>query len=363
MVIALADDWRTQGDWLGRYGRYWACCCAICSPLDYLWGAGQEPVQYCPRIGPHCGGGDSLRYWVHWLYTADRRSLEMPATYLHSRVLKGLTRGDEPRRQAEWDDHGETYPRNHEGPDLCCTLRIPAGLFFLSLYDMNKDGHEGANRFRDYQLSIRPHNPTAPLQGIDGFEQERELAHARIHDFWGGVWKRFLVRGPAELTIRLARNGSLNAILAAVMLDPLEETPAPYFASDGAHTARAAESSESVSGEFADPVRAGLARLESDLAEHPTDWAASTGASAPAAEAPTRFPPAPRQTAAVTCEYYCNLFADWERGQTACALTPARKIEKALRWDGVSWMGGGGCDAVKEWLAQRSAAAPARAGN
>jgi ABC-type uncharacterized transport system permease subunit len=25
LVVALPDDWRTQGDWLGRYGRYWAC--------------------------------------------------------------------------------------------------------------------------------------------------------------------------------------------------------------------------------------------------------------------------------------------------------------------------------------------------
>ncbi len=37
-VVALDDDWVTEGDWLGRYGRYWACLNAICSPNDYEWG-------------------------------------------------------------------------------------------------------------------------------------------------------------------------------------------------------------------------------------------------------------------------------------------------------------------------------------
>ncbi len=44
-VVALPDDWRTQGDWLGRYGRYWACCCAICSPQNYVWGMGKR--RFC----------------------------------------------------------------------------------------------------------------------------------------------------------------------------------------------------------------------------------------------------------------------------------------------------------------------------
>ena len=183
VVAVLPDDWRTEGDWLGRYGRHWACCCAICSPDDYLWGAGEAPLQYDARIGPHCTDDDALRYWIHWLYTDSRKTLEMPPTYHHSRVIKGLTDGKHPRRQAEWDDHGEAYPMSHEGPDVYCTLAVPKGLFFLSLYDMNKDGHGGANRWRDYRVSIRPHDPKAPRENIDGFEQQPELAHARIHDF------------------------------------------------------------------------------------------------------------------------------------------------------------------------------------
>lgn len=50
-AAALADDWRTEGDWLGRYGRY----------------------------------------WMQWRYTDNPRVLEMPAAYTHSRVLRRYT--------------------------------------------------------------------------------------------------------------------------------------------------------------------------------------------------------------------------------------------------------------------------------
>ncbi len=140
-VIALSDDWVTQGDWLGRYGRYWACLCSMCSPHDYLWGAGAEHVEYHARIGPHSINDDALRYWIQWLYTTNSRSLEMPPTYLHSRVIKGLTTWAINRRQSEIDDHSEAYSNTFEGPDIYFSMRIPKGQFILSLYDFNKDGH------------------------------------------------------------------------------------------------------------------------------------------------------------------------------------------------------------------------------
>ncbi len=230
-IVALADDWTTQGDWLGRYGRYWACLAAMVSPQDYIWGAGPEKVDYAARIGPNCEPGDSLRYWVHWLYTTSPRSLEIPPVYLHSRVLKRLTTWDVYRRQSEMDDHGEEYLMTLDGPHIYFTLRVPEGLFYLSLYDTNKDGHSGNNRWRDYRLSVRPHAVGQPLNDITGFEQQPELARARIRDFWGGVYKRFLVRGPREITIEVNRNYSYNTILAGVFLDLVDEQPPPYFRS------------------------------------------------------------------------------------------------------------------------------------
>jgi hypothetical protein len=62
------------------------------------------------------------------------------------------------------------------------------------------------------------------------FEKEKsELAHTRANDFYGGVYKRFLVRGPAKLTVQVNRNYSFNTILPGVMLDLVDELPPPYF--------------------------------------------------------------------------------------------------------------------------------------
>jgi hypothetical protein len=35
--------------------------------------------------------------------------------------------------------------------------------------------------------------------------------------------------------------------------------------------------------------------------------------------------------------YQLNLFADWEKQLKAQGLTPAREIEQAIRWDGVTY--------------------------
>ena len=98
-VAALAEDWTTQGDWLGRYGRYWASLNAMVSPNNYLWGAGWKPIEHAFQISPK-EKSNSLRYWVHWIYTDNHRVLEMPPTYFDSRLQKGLTTVDKYRRQS-----------------------------------------------------------------------------------------------------------------------------------------------------------------------------------------------------------------------------------------------------------------------
>lgn len=231
-VVALSDDWTTRGDWLGRYGRYWANLCAM-APLefggDYIWGAGAESIDYQSRIGLGQEKGDSLRYFVSSLHTDNPNSLEMPPIYLHSRVLKGLTTWDVNRRQSEVDDHGEASSPWRDGFGIYVSLRVPPGNFVLSLYSFNKDGFDGDNRFRDYRLSIRRQIMGRSLYDISEFEQQPEWARGRIHNFRSGVWKRFLVRGPQQLTVEVNRNYSFNTILAGVTLDELKEKPAPYF--------------------------------------------------------------------------------------------------------------------------------------
>jgi hypothetical protein len=112
---------------------------------------------------------------------------------------------------------------------MYAALDIPEGWFVLSLYDFNKDGHQGPNRWRDYHVSVRARPQDVPQSSIDGWEKWPELARSRIHDFRGGVWKRFLVRGPQNLTIEVNRNFSYNTVVAGIFLDRMAEQPSPYF--------------------------------------------------------------------------------------------------------------------------------------
>jgi len=354
-VVALDDDWTTQGDWLGRYGRYWACLNAICSPSDYLWGAGWEPVKYSSRIGLNAGRGDNLRYWVQWLYTNNPRVLEMPPTYLDSRIKKGLTTQYNNRREAEIDDHGEGYPQATDGPNLYTTLTVPQGLFALSLYDFNKDSHDWVgNRSRDYRLSVRAHSGLS-LDDVSGFGTQPELAHGRIRDFWGGVWKRFLVRGPMTLTVEVNRNNSLNAVLPGVMLDLLDEAPPPYHGTVKEWEQVQANKEEQrqralTRGSLAPSVPAvteaeaagGLAdALETAQIANSSWWAVNRSRFygpllrwyAAHSTTPSAKLTLPRLA---TCYYQMGMYPQWEECQRQTALVPARDVEKALRWDGVS---------------------------
>jgi len=413
-VIRLDDDWLTKGDCLGRYGRYWGCWCAICSPKNYEWGAGPEKVEKCAFIGPNCTQGDSLRYWVHWLYTTNPNTLEMPPTYLHSRVLKGFTTWDLYRRQAEWDDHGEAYPMSKDGPSLYCTLKVPSGLYYLSLYNFNKDGHTGNNRYRDYRLSVRLYAPEGkprdtsgftgrpsirihtPEEGnsgdISGFAGQSELARGRMRDFWPGAYKWFLVRGPIAVAFEVRRNHSFNTNLAGVFLDLVDEYPVPYF-----HTL---EEWQAMKASEAEEVRRLLAE-----ARTPGARTARFRPGATAAEAAVRgfeelertrlwnaawwategvhfykpllrwylaalqeVQPGPVKqelyARAATCYYRLGLYEKWEAGQILLGKTTARQIEKSLRWDGVHDFEGKGYQVVTDYLREHPAAGgPERAGD
>jgi hypothetical protein len=233
-VFPLSDDWSTSGAWLGRYGRYWICLCSHLSPYDFQWGASPSKVKYTAQIGLNRKEKDSIRYYVSTLYTNDDRALEVP------RVKLELNRADPIktiRRQSEWDDHGETYDMKYDGPHVYCALKIPAGQFVLSLYNTNKDGHSGMNRFRDYRLLVRtfddksgrPIGEELELSNFNKIAGSPIVASSRINDFWYGVWKRFAVTGPCQLVIEVNRNNSFNTILAAVALDEMTPFPAPYF--------------------------------------------------------------------------------------------------------------------------------------
>ena len=203
-AVYLGEDWQTQGDWLGHYGRQYAVLLAADAPLDH--DIISDP-SYRARVamGPHHPAGDSIRRFDSQTRTDNPRSLYDP--------IPGY------RRQSEADDHGETIvgPNKsfaYQGPDIWVTLAVPAGLHHFSLYDFNKDGHGDDNHFRDYLVDVLPYQANE-----DAVQEAVPLAHARIHNFWGGVYNSFLLRGPSRYIIRIARNGSLNTILPGIFVD------------------------------------------------------------------------------------------------------------------------------------------------
>ncbi|MDR2439969.1 MAG: hypothetical protein LBE12_11440, partial [Planctomycetaceae bacterium] len=221
-IIALNDDWRTRGDYIDRYGRHSAVLCAMAGGgFNFYSGYHLIEAEFIGWIGRNYKEKrDSLRNWVHWLESND------------TRVLQCLDLGG--RRQSEWDDHKEAYPITLDGPHIYVTCKIPKGKYLMSLYFFNKDGHNGANRYRDYLVTVKTMMlPSDLFQKLDKngenaeeiFLKSKNGAQNRVNEFWGGVWKRFYVEvGNNEfVTLKVDANYSFNTIISAVMFDYVGE--------------------------------------------------------------------------------------------------------------------------------------------
>ena len=239
----LGDDWTTIGDWVGRYGRQKAVLWAMNAPYSQFHGTDYYGYPVHARIGPHHAAGDAVRHWIHWAKTDNPNVLYSPS--------------EGGRSEAELDDHAEEYPMSYEGPDLWKYVEVPKGAQRLSLYFFNKDGHDGANRYRDYIVEIRecksdpvklskdrywspmwafPNGATPKqIQALVNSKTEAYseyqiklamkqpvLASARVRDFWGGVYKSFMLRGGHKYWVRIAKNDSFNTISNGIFLDRLK---------------------------------------------------------------------------------------------------------------------------------------------
>lgn len=201
----MGDDWTTQGDWFGRYGRQSGWLLAAGGAFNHDFN-GNQYWEVQGFDGPHHRHPDCMRHWILSLKTDNEETLYDPDV------------GH--RRQASWDDHGEIYPMTHQGPGLWIKISVPRGIDRLSLYFFNKDVYRGRNRLRDYRIDIKQFTPR-----IAEALRERPLASARVHNFRESVYKRFLIHGPGEYWIHLSRNYSYNTIISGVMLDRLVGKP------------------------------------------------------------------------------------------------------------------------------------------
>lgn len=394
-VVALSDDWTTRGAWQGRYGRYWIDLCDMVGIEyggNYLWGAGPQPIHYFSRSGISDTPREAMRYFISELYTDNPNSLEIPQIYLHSRVLRKYTTWKVNRRQSENNDFSDNdvaavKKYNRQDLNVYTTLNVPSGQFVLSVYTYNNDGDAGLTRSRDYRISVRPHSSLQSIYDVSNFNQQSELARGRIHDFRSGVWKRFLVRGPRQVTLEMARNYSTVTKFSAIALDELKPTPAPYFRTVAEDRVLGLQQQTLVNGLMTQsrgaylwrfkPERSSMAaalklfnRLEEMRTLNPVWWATESRRfyaplthflqSAPATPSnaeliaemrktvPQRAQDVPsiktlqtnarkaRAARLANCYYALRMFDQFEKAQRAAALIPARDIELSLRWDGVT---------------------------
>ncbi|MGC9261089.1 MAG: hypothetical protein ACP5I8_13570, partial [Phycisphaerae bacterium] len=220
---ALPSDWRTEGNWIDCYGTFADVCATMNGDgCDQAGGYHESQFAYRSWVGPAGGPKDYLRYWVEWVQTDQNR------------VLQDLWRGG--RKESEWDDHGETYSNVQSGLGVYCTMHLPAGVFEISTYSVNKDGHYGPNRNRDYSVSLCRTPISQPLFMALGkqyvaarvlwrrIQRTDAIAWTRVDNFWWGEYARFVIRQtqPGYITLAVRRNWSAScAITCGVFINRL----------------------------------------------------------------------------------------------------------------------------------------------
>ncbi len=378
-IVPITDDWRTQGNWLGRYGRYWACLFAAGYPpntWDDVWSPRSVRLCHTDFIGPHHIGVNTARYWVKKAWTDDNRALEIPNVFLRDRYGGGgqAPAGAQGRTFASADDGGEAYGLAWQGPDFYEFLRLPRGAHEISIYFCNNGGHRGGTRERDYYIKLIPirrtsslfwpgrgelqANPDELLLGAIPAASVRFAAlqtgtcDARVSNFYGGVWKRFIVQGPMRLVIRISRNYSLNTAPMALMLDTLYQRPTPYYGSATQWNIRkqAIEArgraailqlrSRARASALRGPGNFGAVSAVSEALgfvrrNDPTIWVGD-GTKVGIAILRWAFPkwgasPGTSGEPILTQQYYANsLFKRWEAAEIDEGLATSRKIEQAV---------------------------------
>jgi Two component regulator propeller len=233
-AASLNEDWTTQGDWAGRYGREFALLCCGNFPGDSTVVAQNYGEDIYGMVGPHHSIDEGMRVWYEALDTDSPKSLYIPQFGY--------------RRQTNWDDHGEAYPITFQGPDIWVKVNLlDPGIYRLSLYFVNQDGHSGSDRNRDYQVGIYAvQNSIAPYLQIPllisrAFARNHEaltwvssamrtlpLTQQRVVNFWNPVYVRFAVSGPGEYMVHIDRNYSLNTELAGVFVDNADAPRTPF---------------------------------------------------------------------------------------------------------------------------------------
>ncbi len=192
-------DRQTRGDWPLRYGNAGGELFATDEPR---WM--NEGSDFHFSTAPHLRDPKEADFFTFtpWDRSDNPNVLQLP--------LKNIRRLGE-FNDGTWQD--DRYPPSFDGPDLWTRFSVPEGLFRVSYYWFNKDGHTGSNRQRDHRIEL-----FSP--GANAFESE-PMARARLWSGWNGQYASFAARGPANFRVRFARDRSHSTQLNAFFFDRL----------------------------------------------------------------------------------------------------------------------------------------------
>jgi hypothetical protein len=228
-AVYLGEDWATQGDWVGRYGRQHTQVCGFFGGRQSGDGAGYSANFV---TGPHHPNANVFGAIAGY-----------NVKDIHS--LWDLNRGS--RTQSEFNDGSFTvgnFPFTVEGPDLWVSFTVPEGPHRVSLYFYSSDNHKGNNSFRDFPLELKkdtnavaggaakPKGPddddedprvgrTTGNEKMFAMEKTPALARARVNRYWGGVYENFLVNGRGTYWIKIDRNHSFCTKVQGIFIDRL----------------------------------------------------------------------------------------------------------------------------------------------
>ena len=202
-------DYRTRGNWIGRYGDRLAW---VYEGMFAQQSRRDAKAQIDVQVGLHAKAEVGGPYtYVSYL------SSENPD------VLYNPTIGT--RRMVELNDgswRSDAYPFSWDGPGLMVSFEVPEGAHRVGIYFYNSNGHSGIDRYRDFVLQLKP--DSADKAAADAAP---DLARCRVSDFWGGTYASFAVQGPGKYWVVIGRHRSHVTKLSGIFIDRIGDAPLP----------------------------------------------------------------------------------------------------------------------------------------
>ncbi|MGB9607453.1 MAG: tetratricopeptide repeat protein, partial [bacterium] len=209
-AIYIGSDTETLGDWVSAYGEDAYILCAMRYDGD-ITGGFLRPFLFSKSIGKNNAlpyiGEDQIGYTFYTSDPAEPGRLNNKYAWRSNASFTGNRRYlfnpiDEEYTLSYWDDRGEIYPPDYNGPGLFVDLvGIPAGVYRLALY------------MREHEVRI--YDDEGNILAVKPRKEERGKGNMP------NLYECFVIFGPADVTIHLIRDGSLCTVLSGIFLDKL----------------------------------------------------------------------------------------------------------------------------------------------